>query len=241
MMEAGAGGISDGSTSKTDAGSDEVVKTSVIGPPVEVEIGVDQVESEDSRVAEGVTTPIIAPATPLPVKETRDIRAPRTVLQCRLAKIDVENCGEGEECGSPCTPKQGVFDPFAPAPEDMCLAPKFRKKTGESRVDVARQLDFDSSSSNEYNMILGKMKSDDEKLLELVCGDILNVVVPSSTQLDEADKVVPEPESDGFKTPPLVPCFNGTANKCPDAPMKQGNTVSKRLHVDSRLCRKLEF
>ncbi|CAM8969735.1 unnamed protein product [Rhodiola kirilowii] len=225
-----------GSTSKADAGSETLAKSSIMRDPEEVNNDSAFVETK-VPMPEG--TPI-APITPVPVKEVRDIRAPRPVVPCRLSEIEAETQKE-PECCSPRTPKRGVFDPFAPGPDDMLFAPKVRKTVGESRISVARQLDFDSLSSSESSGSLGKTSSDEEKLLESVYDDILDAIVPSSTKSEEAEKSAPDADSDGFKTPPSVPCFNGAAKTCPDAPMKQGRTVSKRLHIDARLCRKLEF
>uniref|UniRef100_A0A7N0UY88 Uncharacterized protein n=1 Tax=Kalanchoe fedtschenkoi TaxID=63787 RepID=A0A7N0UY88_KALFE len=205
-----------------------------MGAPVEK---INDVIEAKVPAAEG--TPI-APITPVPAREVRDIRAPRPVVQCRLSKISAETRKESE-CCSPRTPKHGVFDPFAPGPDDMLLAPKLRKITGESRISVARQLNFFSSSSGESSRIRDKASSDEEKVIESVYGNLLHDIVPSGTEVDAVEKSAHDADSDGFKTPPSVPCLNGIPKKCPDAPTKQPRPISKRLHIDASLCRKLEF
>ncbi|KAG1338201.1 putative protein 1 [Cocos nucifera] len=46
------------------------------------------------------------------------------------------------------TPTESIFDPFAPGPDDLMLAPK-KKITRESKIPLCRQLKFDSSESME--------------------------------------------------------------------------------------------
>ncbi|KAG4168067.1 hypothetical protein ERO13_A12G000800v2 [Gossypium hirsutum] len=45
----------------------------------------------------------------------------------------------------PRTPKDGIFDPFAPGPECMVFAPSYRKYVDEMRITVARCLNFNIS------------------------------------------------------------------------------------------------
>ncbi|KAH1040752.1 hypothetical protein J1N35_042495 [Gossypium stocksii] len=46
---------------------------------------------------------------------------------------------------SPRTPKDGIFDPFAPGSECMVFAPSYRKYVDEMRITVARRPNFDIS------------------------------------------------------------------------------------------------
>uniref|UniRef100_A0A7N0RAP6 Uncharacterized protein n=1 Tax=Kalanchoe fedtschenkoi TaxID=63787 RepID=A0A7N0RAP6_KALFE len=215
----------------SDAKSGRVVKNLIMGTPAD---GMNAMAPTES-ISTAKETPI-APVTPIPAREVQDIRIPRPV-QCRLSNFDAEE----PECFTPQTPKQGVFDPFASGPDDMLLAPKLRKTTGETRISLARQLNFGSCSSGESSGVLDKARSDEEKMLDSVFANLLDVVVPSSTEGHVAEESAQDADADGFKTPVLVPCINGIPKKCPDAPMKQTKPTSKRFRIDASLCRKLEF
>ncbi|KAH9602991.1 hypothetical protein KSS87_011333 [Heliosperma pusillum] len=118
-----------------------------------------------------------------------------------------EVVGSGCE-GSPRTPKQGVFSPFAPGPEEMCLAPCKKIVKGSRRI-VARRLNFDDVSkfplSNEdgrdSEIQLEKM------LLETVYETLLEAIILKLTEefLTENQDL----EFGGCGTPTLPPPLNG--------------------------------
>lgn len=142
---------------------------------------------------------------------------------------------------SPQTPKETVFDPFAPGPDKLLLAPHGGKCMEESRINVVRQLNFNSTANllgdanHEANkeIILGE-----EKLFESVYGTLLEAIISEQTQELVAKALTQVSESDGYRTPTSAPCLNGVADTCPGAPVK---STSKFRVIDKELCRKLEF
>lgn len=148
--------------------------------------------------------------------------------------------------GSPRTPKEGVFDPFAPGPEKIMLAPHSNKYLPESRSNAARRLNFDSSvkcirdGNHETD---AETISDDEMLLETVYDALLEAIVSKQTEGFLLAEMLPlgsdaDAEADAFKTPISVTRLSGIAETCPRAPMKP---TRKLRNIDQSLCRKLEF
>uniref|UniRef100_A0A5B7BV21 Uncharacterized protein n=1 Tax=Davidia involucrata TaxID=16924 RepID=A0A5B7BV21_DAVIN len=142
---------------------------------------------------------------------------------------------------SPHTPNEGVFDPFAPGPDKLMLAPHHNKYLEESRSNVARQLNFDASvksfgdgnHGNDAESIL-----EEEILLETVYGTLLEAIVSKQTEGLLVEISPLDSGSDGFKTPTSAPRLNQVAETCPGAPMKP---TRKFRSIDQGLCRKLEF
>lgn len=148
------------------------------------------------------------------------------------------------DASSPCTPKEGFFDPFAPGIDDFMMAPRGSKYSQETRSSAARSLNFGSSvkvAIDEYCESDAETASEEEMLLEFLYGDLLEVIVstqvysvPHEMCLDEV--LVKHVILDGFKTP--EPLLTGIADTCPPAPVKFARKVVK---IDRGLCRKLEF
>ncbi|KAK3021194.1 hypothetical protein RJ639_046613 [Escallonia herrerae] len=117
-------------------------------------------------------------------------------------------CSSSED--SPRTPKEGVFDPFAPGPDKLMLAPH-RKHNQESRVSVARRLNFNSTLT-----IVGDAKceidaeviSDEDILLETVYVTLLEAIVSKQSEMVLRELLPLDPSPDGFKTPTCTPCLN---------------------------------
>ncbi|GAV86829.1 hypothetical protein CFOL_v3_30255 [Cephalotus follicularis] len=142
---------------------------------------------------------------------------------------------------SPQTPKDGVFDPFAPCPNDSGLAPLCKKYIDEERSNVARRLNFDSSAKalEEYDIgVDGVETISDEEMFESVYENLLDAIV--TKQFEVFMSQIPDIDWDPnvCKTPPSAPCLNGFDENCPDAPMKAS---WKSRKIDMGLCRKLEF
>lgn len=166
---------------------------------------------------------------------------PEMVLESDYSKDDCSL--NGVACCSPRTPKSGMFNPFAPGPDDKMLAPLCKKYMSESRFSVARRLDFDSSDTPV--LTVGKcgdeadVKLDEEMLLKLTYDSLLEFIVLMQTGGKPADIFPSTPlDFDGFRTPTSAPRLTGIAETCPDAPRKR---MSKLLNLDMGLCRKLEF
>ncbi|KAK1388083.1 hypothetical protein POM88_016261 [Heracleum sosnowskyi] len=178
-----------------------------------------------------------------------EFTSPKTVLNLPPESSCVDsrqNCyGTGSpDAGSPCTPKEGFFDPFAPGVDDFNLAPRSSKYLPEPRSSAVRSLNFgalvkitvDGICESEAETI-----SMEEKLLEILYDDLLEVIVSTQvasiqqgTSLGEV--LVKHTVLDGFKTPERL--LGGAADSCPPAPLKFGR---KFVNIDRGLCRKLEF
>ncbi|KAK3018230.1 hypothetical protein RJ639_002764 [Escallonia herrerae] len=119
-------------------------------------------------------------------------------------------CSSSED--SPRTPKEGVFDPFAPGPDKLMLAPH-RKHNQESRVSVARRLNFNSTLKivgDAKCEIDAEMISDEDILLETVYVTLLEAIVSKQSEMVLRELLPLDPSPDGFKTPTSTPCLNGT-------------------------------
>ncbi|KAK9734210.1 hypothetical protein RND81_04G122900 [Saponaria officinalis] len=142
---------------------------------------------------------------------------------------------------SPRTPKEGVFNPFAPGPEDMCLAP-CKKPVKQTRRIVARRLNFDDvdefPTRNEDDDDDQEAEIQSEKmLLETVYESLLQVIIVKLTEEFLAENQ--ETELKDCSTPTSAAPLSGIAETCPGAPAKV--TGRKLLNIDPGLCKKLEF
>lgn len=163
-----------------------------------------------------------------------------TCLDSLGEKIDapLESFDSFDPLCSPRTPKDGVFDPFSPAPAHLALAPLSRKCFTGSVGFVARRLQFGSSSSS-LQLEEGEEEQSisDSELLEAVYENLLEVIV--SHQAESSLAQLPSSQSDcpDCNTPPTS-FMSGVAQTCPPAPVKPSRKVR---NLDMGLCRKLEF
>ncbi|KAK9068962.1 hypothetical protein SSX86_013078 [Deinandra increscens subsp. villosa] len=141
---------------------------------------------------------------------------------------------------SPSTPKAAVFDPFAPGPDRLMLAPCTMKFFQESRSFVERRLDFNSLTKKDGEHVYESAleNHDDDMLLEAVYDSLLECILSKQAEdvLGEISAVDSSP--DAPVTPPFGPRLTGIAETCPGAPLKP---VKKSRCIDLSLCRKLEF
>ncbi|KAG5100576.1 hypothetical protein JHK82_045628 [Glycine max] len=186
-------------------------------------------------------TDCVVPITPEAVTENGDLQSQspltlsvvrkqliRACIDCDSDRALVDN--NNNDIGIPRTPKDGVFDPFAPGPDNMARAPNSNKYLDEYRTTVARRLDFHPSFD-----VVAEADSDtlsDEKMVESVYENLLQVIVSKQAEGALAQM------SDDCETPPSVLRFTGIADTCPGAPMKP---AAKPRNIDLGLCKKLEF
>lgn len=141
--------------------------------------------------------------------------------------------------GSPQTPKDVVFDPFAPGPDHLAMAPLCKKYVYQMKTSAARRLNFDSSLKlMEDSTDVDAVESiSDEEMFESVYNNLLEAIVSKQTEdiLAEISNIEWDPES--CKTPPTLH-QSGIAETCPGAPMKP-SAKSRKIDLDLR--RKLEF
>lgn len=145
------------------------------------------------------------------------------------------------------TPKDVLFDPFAPGPDVFLLAaPQCRKCRRASWANVVRQLTFDSSASyvdntDTHHQTDAKTKIVEEEmsLFQTLYGNLLEVIISMQT------KEIPSAKypsnilvSDGFETPTSESRLCGVAETCPQAPIRPSR---KFRDIHKGVCRKLEF
>ena len=87
---------------------------------------------------------------------------------------------------SPKTPKDGVFDSFAPGPEDMAFAPIYRKYIDEMKTSVARRLNLNFDYSVR-NVDSGTHRTaaesiSDEEMFESVYENLLEAIVSNQAE-----------------------------------------------------------
>lgn len=162
-------------------------------------------------------------------------------LKSPLLLISSPKAFEYVDPGSPHTPKEGVFDPFAPGPEELAMAPLCKKRLCKPWASLARCIDFSSATESVEDKSFASdadTLSDEETVLESVYGSLLEAIVLNQTEEFFSGVSSPKSDSDGFKTPESVPHLTGVAETCPGAPLKP--TMKLRI-IDKGLCRKLDF
>ncbi|KAJ8898837.1 hypothetical protein K2173_008146 [Erythroxylum novogranatense] len=178
--------------------------------------------------------PSLGPLTPDTTKENGNfpfnLNSPPT-----LPKLLISESNTNDIPASPKTPKDGVFDPFAPGPNEMAMAPHCKKYLDEARASVSRCLNFTSSFRR---CSFDADSFTDEEMFETVYENLLEAIVFKQTEGALTQVPNEECDSDACRTPPLAPRLNGLAETCPGAPLK--STVKSRV-IDLGLCRKLEF
>lgn len=138
------------------------------------------------------------------------------------------------------TPKDSIFDPFAPVHDKFMLAPRSKKCMEESRNNIVRRLNFSSTTNlvswnqEAYNDTI----SEEEQMFDIVYSDLLDVITLERTKEISSESLFQISDSDGFCTPKFAARLTGIADTCPGAPKK---SISKYRNIDKKLCRKLEY
>ncbi|OAY44633.1 cyclin-dependent protein kinase inhibitor SMR11 [Manihot esculenta] len=210
----------------------------------------DETCSEEANKAK--VEPSLGPITPDANKENGDFAlepsSPLTVVT-KLPTLftfdsktnrNQDQFPYNDNFSSPKTPKDGVFDPFAPGPDDKVLAPQSKKYFDEAGISVARRLHFGSSLKGLDHESPGDgMESiSDEEIFKSVYENLLEAIVSKQTESALAELSNMEWDSDSCRTPPSASQLNGIAETCPGAPLKP---TGKSRIIDLGLCRKLEF
>ncbi|XP_059305196.1 uncharacterized protein LOC132056841 [Lycium ferocissimum] len=143
--------------------------------------------------------------------------------------------------GSPRTPKGLGFDPFAPGPDKLMLAPQCKKYFTDSQAKVMRQLSFEESMNFngdvDHSDNVGTV-SEDEMLFEMLYTSLLEVITSKQKEDLHSKASTQLSDSDGCTTPPSAPRRSGVADTCPAAPMKPAYRFN---NIDKGLCKKLIF
>ncbi|KAL6619949.1 hypothetical protein ACP70R_035088 [Stipagrostis hirtigluma subsp. patula] len=139
------------------------------------------------------------------------------------------------------TPRESIFDPFAPGPEEAACAPKKKMIRG---VEVAsrRQLNFDSGDYPVKRLSFDWSDSEEEdQFVQMIHKMVLDLVI-SGGSLDrqeepEKNLIDSSPHAD-CKTPDSRPLLTGIATTCPNAPLRPS---LKALKLSPSICRKINF
>lgn len=132
------------------------------------------------------------------------------------------------------TPKETLFDSFAPASDKFLLAPHHRKYREDSRNHVVRRLDFFVEGFTTVSAAAAEIEIDieieeEERLFEIVYATIMDAIFAEQEQ---------QPQPQPPPTPKSAPLLTGVADTCPAPPIK---SARKQRFIDKEICRKLEF
>ncbi|XP_015615763.1 uncharacterized protein [Oryza sativa Japonica Group] len=136
------------------------------------------------------------------------------------------------------TPRESIFDPFAPGPEELACAPK-KNMIKAPELPPRRQLSFDSG---DYPIKRLSFEFDDaeedDQFLERICKMFIDLIV-SNQALETIGKDLIGSNSPGScETPSSEPLLTGIADTCPDAPLRR---PLKAVQLSPSICRKLDF
>uniref|UniRef100_A0A0E0MIZ8 Uncharacterized protein n=1 Tax=Oryza punctata TaxID=4537 RepID=A0A0E0MIZ8_ORYPU len=136
------------------------------------------------------------------------------------------------------TPRESIFDPFAPGPEELACAPK-KKVIKAPELPSRRQLSFDSG---DYPVKRLSFEFDDaeeeDQFLERICKMFIDLII-SNQALEMTGKDLIGSNSPGScETPSSEPLLTGIADTCPDAPLRR---PVKAVQLSPSICRKLDF
>lgn len=208
--------------------------------------------AEVAEISEAHKTNSLGPITPDSDRENGDfpitLNSPPSSVKKRESgdcfDSETERMVENPSCfddhASPRTPKDGVFDPFAPGPDDLALAPQCRKYVSKSRSVVARRLSFDFSVKvlDDKDCRNDALSISDEEIVEAMYESLLDTIVSCQTEIVLAEISSLEWDSNNCRTPPSAPHLSGVAETCPGAPLRP---AGKSRKIDLALCRRLQF
>ena len=138
------------------------------------------------------------------------------------------------------TPRESIFDPFAPGPEAAC-APKKKVARG-AEVPPRRKLNFDSGDYPVKRLSFDSSDSDEEdQYLQVIHKMILDLLIvdgPLDGQEETGKNVTDSGLHGSCKTPDSKPLLTGIASTCPGAPLRPS---LKALKLSPDICRKIDF
>lgn len=139
------------------------------------------------------------------------------------------------------TPRERIFNPFAPGPDVAMWAPKKQVSRG-AEVSSRRKLNFDSGDFPIKRLSFDSCDSEEEdEYLQVIQNMILDLLI-SDGPLDrrgESENILIDPSLYGScKTPDSKPLLTGIASTCPHAPMRPSHKV---LKLSPGICRKIDF
>ncbi|XP_074585788.1 uncharacterized protein LOC141841515 [Curcuma longa] len=182
------------------------------------------IEGCDGAVVEFIDGMEVCPATPSSERDSMD-------LSCS------DQSEEREAISIVLTPLKSIFDPFAPAPEELVVAPM--KRTLKSmQIPHLRKLklyDCGDSTQTECHA------PEEDQLLELLSQTFFELIVSSQLQEISACKLLDQDQQEHSKyanTPLSLSLLTGIAETCPPAPKREPAESTK---LDPGVCRQLDF
>uniref|UniRef100_A0A0D9XWB7 Uncharacterized protein n=2 Tax=Leersia perrieri TaxID=77586 RepID=A0A0D9XWB7_9ORYZ len=135
------------------------------------------------------------------------------------------------------TPRENIFDPFAPGPEEAACAPKKVIKVPE--VPSRRQLSFDSGEYpvKRLNYEFDDCEEDDQ-FLERIWKMFIDLIISKQALERTGEGLIDSSSPVRCETPSSAPLLTGMADVCPDAPLRQ---PVKAVQLSPSICRKLNF
>uniref|UniRef100_A0A0E0IXG9 Uncharacterized protein n=1 Tax=Oryza nivara TaxID=4536 RepID=A0A0E0IXG9_ORYNI len=136
------------------------------------------------------------------------------------------------------TPRESIFDPFAPGPEELACAPK-KNMIKAPELPPRRQLSFDSG---DYPVKRLSFEFDDaeedDQFLERICKMFIDLIVSNQALETTGKDLIGSNSLGSCETPSSEPLLTGIADTCPDAPLRR---PLKAVQLSPSICRKLDF
>ncbi|KAI3993736.1 hypothetical protein MKX01_002749 [Papaver californicum] len=125
------------------------------------------IEAKDAELLKPIDKRVsLGPITPNTDRETGEVVLDCFSLLTWVSSTPGPVCSDAKRIddttevdSSPQTPKEDLFDSFAPGPDDLMLAPRVIKNIGKSCTSVSRRLNFDSSPED-FNESSERLKFD---------------------------------------------------------------------------------
>ncbi|KAK4748154.1 hypothetical protein SAY87_014740 [Trapa incisa] len=200
----------------------------------------DFIVSKISKIGEEMAS--LVPSTPDINGECRDLLSDLNSPLTQPLKSDhldsaMDMAGDD---GSPRTPKDYVFNPFAPAADDLLLAPHCKKRCDEWRTSVTRRLNFGCPTENPGKRSHEENQThiSDKELMDALYENLLEIILESKTEDIFAEMSSIEWADEDCRTPTSVPKLNGFAETCPGAPVK---AAANSRNIKLSFYRKLQF
>ncbi|WVZ95771.1 hypothetical protein U9M48_041494 [Paspalum notatum var. saurae] len=159
-----------------------------------------------------------------------------------ILELSISPKGSDDSLSLGCeTPRECIFDPFAPGPGEAACAPK-KKVTRGAEVPPRRKLNFDSGDFPVKRLSFDWSDSEEEyQYLQVIQNLILDLCIsdsPLDRQEETANIMTDSSLCEGCMTPDSKPLLTGIASTCPDAPLRPSLKVSK---LSPGVCRKIDF
>jgi hypothetical protein len=139
------------------------------------------------------------------------------------------------------TPRESIFDPFAPGPDVVAWSPKKQVIRG-AEVTSRRKLNFDSGDFPVKRLSFDWSDSEEEdeylQVIQKMIIDLFISDVPLDRQEESEKTLIDSSLFESCKTPDSKPQLNGIASTCPDAPLRPSHKV---LKLSPSICRKIDF